>query len=425
MSVRIVIGLAAFAALGGFPPGAQAQTPPPADVTANAKLEADFTAFDPDYAGKRAARIVELRALSDAVLGRERRGEATACSHQILFEAGSLLLATADFKTIDARLSELRETLAHPDREKRADHAGVDGLWGACNDAWYLKLYDTYDRLEKAAPDEPAPHALPKFLDSVATPDALSARLLTLATSDVRATGVDHEREYNDTLATLLQMIVRGRPENYTVDPALKQRMLELVTGELRNPETGWWGERYVRDGKTEYVDDLSITFHVVSYLKGRVPDMPRVIDTALALRSLDYPAGWLWKGEYWNHNNMDVITVFQLGWSQAGAAQREATAAEIQRMLDWCLTQSLQPDGSFKPRLPDLSTEDAEYYGVEFLVRVGYFDRSKRFWTARDYPEAPAVKAQILGYLRAHAATGGAGGDAYKGAMADLMREP
>ena len=128
--------------------------------------------------------------------------------------------------------------------------------------------------------------------------------------------------------------------------------------------------------------------------------------------------------GEPWNHNNMDVVTLFQLGWSQASAAQRAAMAMEIQRMLDRCLKTRFQPDGSFKPRLSDLSNEDAEYYGVEFLVRIGYFDRSQRFWTDRDFPKAPEVKARLLAYLRAHASTGGAGGDAYKSALEALMRK-
>jgi hypothetical protein len=395
---------------------------PASDLTANANLDADFSRFDPNYLKERQTRIGDLRKLNAEIFAREASGRPTQCSHQILFEIESLLISSADFKTIDARFRDLPDSLAHPESEARAGQADPKtGLWGACYNEWYLKLYDSYDHLEKAAPEEPAPHTLPQFLDRVSTPETLATHLRGLAISDVRKTGIDNEREYNDTLATLLQMLVRGRPENYTLDPALKAAMLGLVLGELRNPQTGWWGETYERDGKREFVDDLSITFHVISYLKGRVPDMPRVIDTALAAKSLDYPVGWLWKGAYWNHNNMDVVTLFRLGWASAGPAQRAAMAAEIDKMLHWCLTESLQPDGSFKPALPDGSVEDGEYYGVEFLVRAGYFDKTLRFWTDRDFPDAAGVKARLLGYLHAHEASGGAGGDSYKGALEAL----
>ena len=136
--------------------------------------------------------------------------------------------------------------------------------------------------------------------------------------------GLDHEREFNETVATLLQMIVRGKPENYKVDPALRDALLDRVLHRYRNPDTGYWGERYRRDGREDFPDDLSMTFHVVSYLKGKVPDMPRVLDTTLAIKDFNYPAGWLWKGQFWNHNNMDVVALFHYGWvaGEPGTAQ-------------------------------------------------------------------------------------------------------
>jgi hypothetical protein len=78
--------------------------------------------------------------------------------------------------------------------------------------------------------------------------------------------------------------------------------------------------------------------------------------------------------------------------------------------MLDWCLTQSLQPDGSFKFNVADGSVEDAEYYGASFLDRIGFFDRSKRFWTDQDFPQAAGVRARILDFARRHAESGPTG---------------
>ncbi len=367
-------------------------------------VDQDFTAFDPHYRDERQRRIGEALKLGREVVAAEANGVNNACSHQILFEIEALLTTTAHFNEIDARLADLRRSLVSP----RPDHPDATGLWGACYKAWDLKLYATFDRLEGAASDNSPPRPLPAFLAPVGTPSKLRARLDALATSDVRTTGVDHEREFNET-ATLMQMLVRGRPENYQVSPSLRQALLERVAA-YQDPQTGYWGERYRRNGANVYADDLSITFHIVSYLRGEVPRMTQLLDTLLRTRDADYPEGWLMFGQYWNHNDMDVVTLFRYGWPTASPAQRAQMSGEIQKMLDWCLAQSLQPDGSFKVNVADGSVEDAEYYGASFLDRIGFFDPSKRFWTDQDFPQAAEVRTRILDFARRHAASGPTG---------------
>jgi hypothetical protein len=397
---------------------ASAQTPQQLalDRDAWSLLEQDFIAFNPHYKEEREARVARTKELARQMFAEEAKGAKTTCGHQILFELGSLLLSSADFKLIDSRLHDLEASIGHPSSDK----ADNDGMWGFCYEAWYLKLYATYDHLEANAPDEPSPHPLPPFLARVFTPEKLTSYLDSLSVSDVRHTGVDHEREFNETVATLLQMIVRHKPENYIVDPSLRDALLDRVLHHYRNPDTGYFGERYRRDGREDFPDDLSMTFHVISYLKGRVPDMPRVLDTTLAIKDFSYPAGWLWKGEFWNHNNMDVVALFHLGWSEATPAQKRAMSAEIDRMLTWCLHDSLQPDGSFKVNIADGSLEDAEYYGTSFLARIGFFDRSQRFWTDRDFPETADVKKRILAFVQHHRGSGPTGDD-YKSTLEAL----
>ena len=292
---------------------AVSQTPRPMalDRDAFALLEQDFVVFNPHYKEDREPRVARTYTLAKQMFEEEAKGGKTTCGHQILFELESLLISSADFKLIDGRLHDLETAIGHPSTDK----ADADGMWGACYQQWYLKLYATYDHLEAQAGDDPAPHPLPAFLSRVSTPQKLAAYLDALSVSDVRHTGIDHEREFNETLATLLQMIVRRKPENYTVDPTLRDALLDRVLHRYRNPETGYWGERYLRQGREDFPDDLSMTFHMVSYLKGKVPDMPRVLDTTLAIKDFNYPAGWLWKGEFWNHNNMDVVALFHYGW--------------------------------------------------------------------------------------------------------------
>ena len=94
--------------------------------------------------------------------------------------------------------------------------------------------------------------------------------------------------------------------------------------------------------------------------------------------------------------------------------------AAEIDRMLTWCLHDSLQGDGSFKINIADGSLEDAEYYGTSFLARIGYFDPAQRFWTDRNFPEATEVKARILSFVKAHRGSGPTG-DNYRSTLESL----
>jgi hypothetical protein len=64
--------------------------------------------------------------------------------------------------------------------------------------------------------------------------------------------------------------------------------------------------------------------------------------------------------------------------------------------MLHWSLAESYQPDGSFKVSDLDDTPADAMQYGFRFLRDVGFFSKAKRFWTDEDFPQSPALQAQI-----------------------------
>jgi hypothetical protein len=70
--------------------------------------------------------------------------------------------------------------------------------------------------------------------------------------------------------------------------------------------------------------------------------------------------------------------------------------------MLDWCLTKSYQPEGSFKVSDLDDTQGDAYRYGIWFLQEVGYFQRKDRFWTDQDFPDSKAVQERIEAKLKA-----------------------
>lgn len=402
----------------GWMCAAQAPQPAPPDPSAIA-LRHDFTVFDPQYPGEFLARALRMSALKNKVVAQEVSGVKNDCARQILFEAGTLLMTTTDFKRVDRRADELEAAIAHPSQDKQ----DTRGMWGSCSEQWYLKLDNTFDRLTYQAHDQPdaPPGPLPTFLDRVSTPEKLTAYLDSVSVSDVQHTGVDHGLEFNLAVSDLLRMIVLGEPMNYKVDPALRDAFLTLMKNRYQDKKTGFWGESFRRDGRVDFQGDISTTFHIVSYLHGDVPEMPHLIDTVLAVKDYNAPRGWLSLGQYWNHNNMDVVTEFQYGWPTASAAQKKAMATEIQRMLDWCLKDSLQPDGSFKMTTGDPSVEYAEYFGTEFLAEAGYFSPSLRFWTDRTFPESAEVKQRIAHFIADK--TSSAASENYRGVTKELNR--
>ena len=395
---------------------------PENDLHASERLLQDFISYDSSYVKKRSEAAVRAKFLAKKVFELEAKGYNTSCLHQILYEAGSLLYSSANFKLINERLNNLEEAISSPETQIDVEIKDPgDDSYGKCYVEWFLKVVASYNQLEKTTGDNPGPTLLPRFLDPINTNEKLENYLTSISVSDIRKTGVDNEREYNEMHATLIEMIIKGSPQNYVVDSALKKSLKNLLFNKLRNPVTGWWGESYIRNGHIEFVDDLSTTFHTVSYLKGDVPDMDKIISTLLVVKNVPYPVGWLWKNEYWNHNNMDVVTLFKYGWNQVNEQQRNDKSNEIDKMLQWCLTNSLQSNGSFKTIPEDGSIEEAQYYGTSFLARIGYFDKSKRFWTNKDFPETDTVKNKLITYIKHHQYTGGSGGDYYKSALEAL----
>jgi len=395
--------------------GAVVTVLPQADLEFHQWKERDFLAFDPRYKEELAKRMVRARALGKEVIAREVAGQNTELSHQILSEIIWLISSTADFTRMDQRFDALQACLDHPDREAQAEKEDpVDGSWGPGYTEWFFKVIASYTHFDETSSQF-------HFIDRINSPQKLTNYLVSVSVSNIVLTGVDHEREFNESLSYLMRMILRHKPRQYAYDPGLKATLMDLILHRFRNPLTGYWGESYVRDGHAYFVDDLSMTFHVVSYLDGNVPDMDKVVATTLAARNAEFPVGCLYEGQRYDHLNMDVAELFRLGWPHAGEAQKKAIALELHELLKWCLTESLQPDGSFKMWVGDNSKEESTYYGASFLSRIGYFDKSKRFWTDEDFPEAGSVRQKIIAYIEQHLKSGATGGEYYRSALEQL----
>jgi hypothetical protein len=354
----------------------------------------------------------------------EQQGKPYRPAHQILYETQWLCDATQDFQSIKEHINALDAALQDTSNaEAKDEQSEVDGSWGKWYKEWFFKLDASYDQIASLAHQDQVPKYPVHFLDRINSPEKLTEHLNHLLISDLKKEGVDHRREFNETISDLMRLILRDQPSNYSYDPRLKAVLLDWLLNTARNPETGYWGAWYHQpnDGGIKKTNDLSITFHIVSYLMGNVPDWQKIIATTLAIKDKKYPLGWLERSGYLNHNNMDVVQLFRMGWSQATSDQQEAMRVEIRKMLHWCLNESLQPDGSFKIQDSDDSQETCVAFGASFLARLGYFDRSNRFWTNEDFPEAAKNRANIIQFIQSHIHSGSEGGFYYHDTLEEL----
>jgi len=399
------------------------QQPTVSDINHIIKKQEEFLKYNPDFIKMKADRVARIRILQAKVREKEAAGIVTTCSRQILWEIGALITQTSDFKFIDKRFDDLDSSLIHSEMEIFAQTQDtLEGNWGKCFSEWFCKLNEFCEEIGKEENKTSPLKFQPHFLDQVNSPEKLTNYLIAISVSDIPKTGKDNLLEFNLAMSNLMRLILRDRPKGYPWDPKLKETLRNLVFNRFRNPETGWWGESYLRDGEIQFVDDLSATFHIVTYLKGDVTDLQKVVSTTLSVKDLNYPVGWLWNGEYWNHNNMDVVALFKAGWTSTNEDQKRAISFEIQKMLNWCLSKSLQPDGSFKPHIADGSLEESVYYGVSFLSRIGFFDKSDRFWTKQKFKDAESIRMKIIEYILKHKDTGGSGGSYYESALTDYL---
>jgi hypothetical protein len=68
----------------------------------------------------------------------------------------------------------------------------------------------------------------------------------------------------------------------------------------------------------------------------------------------------------------MDMVVLFQYAWPHRNEEQRQAASIEIEKMLRWCLKDSVLPDGSFRASTGgEDSLEENEYFGVAFLRKL------------------------------------------------------
>jgi hypothetical protein len=370
------------------------------------RLRADAR-FYWDVAGLRLARDKrlsqlnpELAPLVKEISRRQAEGEGMQYSMHIYREIRWLLNFTPDVETTRARIADLRRSLTQAEMQKRAaEQQASDGSWGLGFTVWHLQLYYSVEEgLDGRTTDPQYPLS---FLDRINSPEKLTAQLDSDLHDDFTKTGVFNRMELDNTFSAMARLLFGHKRTGYAFHPGLQDALREFVE-RWQNPGTGCWGQWMVdRQGRIWKMDDMAMTFHVVSDLHGQVGRLDLIAKRLLELDGVDLPSGIRMDGHYENHLNWDVVKIFRYAWPTLDAATRERARAEISRMLGWCLANSYQPDGSFKVSDLDDTLGDAYSYGVSFLKETGYFRREDRFWTDQDFPEAKAIHDRIEAKLK------------------------
>jgi hypothetical protein len=369
----------------------------------------DFVDFDPHYREMHDQFSRELDVLQADMIRQQRNGRKTFCSRQIFLECRWLVYHTADSQKTRQRLDDFRRVLAAKADPYERVQVESDGSFAPCCNAWWLRMDMSCDELITLGLKWQDPKYPLKLLERINSPEKLTAYLDSVLISDIRKTGINNALELNMAAADLQRFILfdgtlKEIPTKFEFDPKLKKTLLDYEDNKWQDPKTGFWGEWFkTADGSVVKACDLSTTFHLVKYRNGNeILRWPELIATTLAMKDGRFPYGWLEEGQYMsNHHNVDIVTLWNLGWSRVTPEQQKQIAAAIAQMLDFCLHQSLQPDGSFKSPEED-TLSSAFYFGVSFLHEVGYFSKANRFWTDRSFPESQDVRKRILDRMQA-----------------------
>jgi hypothetical protein len=363
----------------------------------------DFVRFDPEYRQKHARYAQQLRELQLELARQTSNGRATPCSRQIFLEARWLVYYSAHWDQIERRLADLREMLSRAsDPPNARDQMEADGSYDHCSQAWFLKLDSTIEEVEDRGERGEKPKYALRLLDRINSSEKLTGYLNALLVSDVPKDGIDNRFELNIAITAIERFIVGHVGRVYPFAPGLEQALFEFEDKVWQDPQTGFFGGWYrMPDGTIRKTADLSVTFHIVSYRRDSVQHVPEMMHTLIAMKDQEYPFGWREEGQMSNHHNYDVARLFRIGWPQMDNRQRDLARVEMRKMMDFCLNDTLNPDGSFK--LMDEDTVGSSFlFPVSLLNELGYFRPSLRFWTWDSFPDAlkraDRVQARIKG---------------------------
>ena len=383
------------------------QVPVPTGKPADCIIKNDFRLYDRNYECMSRHYLDNLHRLHRPFKQPDPDLSLQA-SQQYYIYAKWLARYTAHWKRLNRQMERLENSFLLPDQSYVASQSPEDGSWGWHYQEFHHKMDATIGRLYELAEEDRAPAYPLKFLHPLSSKRRMLSYLENLRISNIAETGRNQRDEFGGVISCLAQIcfkpglrdyVRRHVPELRLTDGYIKA--FESFLDESQNPETGYWGPWYQSDGALYRYDDLSYTFHIISYRKGRIRGWRRIIETTLVNSQREYPNGWLVGGKFNNHNSYDVAKIFRFAWPYMTAQEQGQAANAIHRMLNWCLYDSMDPEGYFHCRGGFYhSVENAFYFGIALLDETGFFDRNKRFWTTDSFLPTPGLREKIAHYL-------------------------
>ena len=355
--------------------------------------------------GRRIRRLDTLNKKKDRIA---HKGAALPKSDQISLEAQWLINYTDDWVRADKTLDWLESSLHEGNQ---SDEQQPDGSWAMGCTEPYRKLEPTVVALQNLKDVKDA-NLLPlAFMQDLQHPKYVTDWLDRVRCSEIHQGGRNNRDEFGSLITSLTQLFFKNRLKKLFEDhPALKFKAstesfvsVRDYLWEVQSSVTGYWGPTYNFDGEVIEVQDLSYTFHVVKYYNdgsaggAHRTDLRRtkeLVATTETIKDFSYPNGLkvepvnpLSQPTFSDHNNYDLVTMFQQLWPGMPDVAKENARKEIRILLDWCLTRSLQGD-IFAPS-KNVTTINSYYYGMVFLKVVGFWAQPP-FWTTAPVVEKP-----------------------------------
>jgi hypothetical protein len=328
---------------------------------------------------------------------RELAGADTNYARAALYEAEWRIACTSDDDAGVAAVTRLEAALscANPPNGLMQDD---DGSFALGTDILFLKLDRSTDQL--LAREWPWRRP-PSFLEPINDPVRMVTYLQDRTWSDVVRCGQDNRKELNQAIAVIARLVMRGGQAGYLCGPGFIP-VFEQFVRDWQDPETGFFRMTYlVADDQEIKTNDLSLTFHMVRYVPHLVRWWPQLIKTLLDIKNFRYPQGWLEASGMTDHNNYDVAELFYRGWPYMAPDQRKLAGEAVAEMLDWSLENSIDPTGVIAHPDNGDPIADSYYFAAAFLDTIGFFDRSKKFWTDKTLQDPSAIRIGMIAELR------------------------
>ena len=347
----------------------------------------------------------QVEELRKEILRRGEGGEYLPCSSQILEETDWLVGSTADVARIERRLKDLRQSLKLPPvrQASAGGQSAVDGSWGECYEAWFLRMNASADPLKELVERGEKPRHALRFLDEVDSPQKVTEKVRQLRTSRVLEDGMDHRKELNLTVTGLGQLLFL--PKLATLFPpewprsAVAAALIKFMDEEWQDPVTGYWGAWYQVGDKLVKTEDLSITFHIASYRDGKISRLPELVRTTGRTRERAYPYGWQDRGTQNCHHAYDVVRLVRFGWPHMTEVQKAFARSQLVIILARTTRLAINYVGEVDIR-PYNGVGEAYYFCASLLDDLGYFRRSRNFWSKLEFDNAEELRLKLLSQL-------------------------